>query len=248
MGTIMKRAKPLVIVLVLLLAACGKAELYSKLSEAQANEMIAVLASAGIDASKQDEGDRGWTVSTDKGEFSHAIEVLHAQGYPHEDFASLGTVFGKKGVLSSPTEEHARLTWGLQQELAQTLSSIDGVVEARVHLALPENQPLAEKPAPSSASVFLKYRPGFNIDSQIGKVKALVVNSVEGLKYENVTVETFAAEPLPTVTHTESSQSWVNAVIALLAVILVAVAAFFLYPRFRRRQQRNRALAKRDSS
>jgi type III secretion protein J len=122
----------------LLLAACGRAELYSKLTEAQANEMVAVLQSAGITADKEQAGEGQWQISTAKGDFPRAIELLHAQGYPREEFQSLGTLFPKKGVLSSPTEERARLTFGLQQELQQTISQIDGVVGARVHLALPE--------------------------------------------------------------------------------------------------------------
>ena len=103
-----KRMRPaLMIGLALLLAACGRAELYSKLTEGQANEMIAVLQSAGITASKADEGEKGWTLSTGQGDFARAVDVLHAQGLPREEFATLGTVFKKEGFVSSPTEERA---------------------------------------------------------------------------------------------------------------------------------------------
>ena len=180
-----------------LLAACGRAEVFGKLSEGQANEMIAVLQRAGIEAEKKDGGEAGWTLTTAKSDFGRAVEILQSQGYPRQDFATLGTVFKKEGFVSSPTEERARLNWGLSQELSRTLTEIDGVVQARVHLALPEDAPLAETKAPASASVFIKYRPGTDINAQIGKIKALVVNSIEGLKIENVSVETFAAAPAP---------------------------------------------------
>lgn len=228
----------------LLLAACGRAELYSKLSEAQANEMIAVLQSAGVQAEKVDNGEAGWTISTAKGDFGHAIEVLHAQGYPREDFQSLGTIFPKKGVLSSPTEERARLTFGMQQELQNTISQIDGVVQARVHLALPESQPLAETPPPASASVFIKYRPGANIETQVGKVKALVVNSVEGLKYENVTVETFPAQPLPMVHGDAGASALSGGVLAAIGGVVVLLLALLGYPSLRRWRQRRRAVVR----
>ena len=39
--------------LAVLLAACSEQEIYSQLSERQANEMVAVLRSAGIDADKK---------------------------------------------------------------------------------------------------------------------------------------------------------------------------------------------------
>jgi type III secretion protein J len=226
--------------LMLIAAACSRAELYSKLTEAQANEMIAVLQSAGIEASKTDGGEAGWTLTASSGDFGRAVEVLHAQGYPREEFQSLGTVFKKEGFVSSPTEERARLVFGMSQELSHTVSEIDGVVQARVHLVIPENQPLSQGVQPSSASVFIKYRPGANIDAQVGKVKTLIVNSVEGLKYENVSVATFPAQPLP-VMHTSTGGRSLGAVLALAPIGLLVLAALLGYPRYRRWRQRKAA-------
>lgn len=230
-----------VVGMLLLLAACGRAELYSKLSEAQANEMIAVLQRAGIEAAKTDGGEAGWTLTAPSGDFGRAVEVLHAQGYPREEFATLGTVFKKEGFVSSPTEERARLVFGMSQELSHTISEIDGVVQARVHLVLPENQPLAQSAQPASASVFIKYRPGTNIDAQVGKVKSLVVNSVEGLKYENVSVATFPAQPLPATAVTSGGSGVAGLLAVLVPALAVAVAAMLGYPRFRRWRQRRAA-------
>ncbi|WP_156022412.1 type III secretion system inner membrane ring lipoprotein SctJ [Sphingomonas sp. UNC305MFCol5.2] len=246
MGMSARRMRPALIGLCLLLAACGRAELYSKLTETQANEMIAVLQSAGINATKQEKGEAGWMLQTDKGDFSRAVEVLHSQGYPREEFASLGTVFKREGLVSSPTEEKARLVYGMSQELSHTISEIDGVVQARVHLVLPDTQPLAETGQPASASVFIKYRPGTNIDTQIGKVKALIVNSVQGLKYENVSVETFPAQPLPTVARKDGGEMLnANLVGVGIAGLLLLIAALG-YPSLRRWQQRRASVARRE--
>jgi len=241
------RAQPTLIALCLVLAACGKSELYSKLSEGQANEMIAVLQASGLSASKQENSETGWTVSTSSADFSKAVEVLHAQGYPRDDFASLGTVFKKEGFVSSPTEERARLVYGMSQELSHTISEIDGVVQARVHLALPEDKPLAESTQPSSASVFIKYRPGTNIEGQVGKIKSLLVNSVEGLKYQNISVETFPAQPLPTAAATTTEEQATSASLVAIGIpILLLVALGLGYPSLRRWQQRRTAIVKRD--
>ncbi len=246
MGSWKKRMRPTLIGLCILLAACGRAELYGKLTEPQANEMIAVLQSAGISASKTDAGEAGWTLTTNQGDFAKAVEVLHAQGYPREEFASLGTVFKKEGFVSSPTEERARLVFGLSQELSHTISEIDGVVQARVHLALPESQPLQDAAQPSSASVFIKYRPGANIEAQVGKVKALIVNSVEGLKYENVTVETFPAQPLPMAQTGTTETLFSGGVIGVVAALALLVVGLLGYPGFRRWQQRRNAIVRRE--
>lgn len=228
-----------------LLAACGRAELYGKLTEGQANEMIAALQRAGIAAEKTDGGEAGWTLTTSKSNFGRAVEILQAQGYPRQDFATLGTVFKKEGFVSSPTEERARLNWGLSQELSRTLTEIDGVVQARVHLALPEDAPLAETKAPASASVFIKYRPGTDINAQIGKIKALVVNSIEGLKYENVSVETFAAQPAPVAVAGGAEGENGGGLVALAIAGGAVVLALLGYPAFRRWRLRRHAATRR---
>ena len=99
--------------------------------------------------------------------------------------------------MSSALEERARFTHALSQELSNTLSNIDGVVQARVHVSVPEKNPLSDKPQHSTASVFIKHRPGVDLSQQTGKIKALVVNAMEGLPYDNVTVALFPAEPIP---------------------------------------------------
>ena len=144
--------------LTLLLAACSGQPLYSQLTERQANEMVAALRSAGIDAEKQSQEGR-FSVLTASGDFSRAVQVLNAQGLPREAFDTMGKVFKREGFVSSPLEEHARLLHAMSQEISNTLGNIDGVVTARVHLVVPERNPLADKPQPAAASVFIKHRP-----------------------------------------------------------------------------------------
>ncbi len=233
---------------ILLLTACGQEQLYSKLSEAQANEMIAILRTAGVDAQKDKDGETQWAITTDSGQFSRAIEVLHAAGYPRDEFASLGTVFKKEGFVSSPTEERARLIFGLNQELSNTISQIDGVVQARVQVAMPEPDPLNAQPKPASASVFVKYQPGSDIERQVGQMKALVVNAVEGLRYENVTVAMFAARPLPAAEPPTLASRVMTVFQALIWPILVIAALIFLWPIGRRYWLQRKALRAREAA
>jgi type III secretion protein J len=179
----------------LLLAACSEQELYSQLSERQANEMVAVLRSAGIDADKKVVEGK-FSVTTSRDDFSRAVHTLNAQGYPRETFDSMGKVFKREGFVSSPLEERARLVHAMSQEISNTLASIDGVVTARVHLVVPERNPLVDKVQPAAASVFIKHRPDKDMTAQVAQIKALVVNSIEGLAYDSVTVALFPAEGL----------------------------------------------------
>jgi type III secretion protein J len=191
-----RRTTAALIAALALLAGCSDQELYSQLSERQANEMVAVLRSVGIDAEKRTQEGR-FSVHTAASDFPRAVRELSAQGLPREQFDTMGSVFKREGFVSSPLEERARLVHALSQEISNTVASIDGVVSARVHLVVPERNPLADKAQPAAASVFIKHRPEKDFSSQVAQIKALVVNSIEGLPYDNVTVALFPAEPLP---------------------------------------------------
>jgi len=207
----------------LMLAACSEQELYGELSERQANEMVAVLRSAGIEADKTSHEGK-FSVTTSHSDFSQAVRTLNAQGYPRESFDTMGKVFKREGFVSSPLEERARLMHAMSQEIANTIANIDGVVTARVHLVMPERNPLVDKPQPAAASVFIKHRPDKNLSAQTSQIKALVVNSIEGLAYDNVTVALFPADGLTREPAPASSPVGANAA-ALLVPLLAGGAA-----------------------
>ena len=180
------------------LGAC-KEDLYSKLTEADVNDMLGALLSAGLDADKVSRDGKTWTLTVEKDNLAQALSVLHANGMPAQRHANLGEMFKKDGLISTPTEERVRFIYGVSQELASTLTQIDGVVSARVHVVLPNNDPLAERAKPSSASVFVKYLPTARATNLTATVKNLVVRSVEGLSYENVNVVLVEAAPVARV-------------------------------------------------
>jgi type III secretion protein J len=186
----------LFLALCLFLSGCSSQQVYSGLTEAQSNELIAALSDSGITGEKQKQDDK-WSVAVSQSDFAKAVEVLRAAGLPREEYDSLGTVFKKEGFASSPLEERARLNYGLSQELSRTIAQIDGVVQARVHLTMPETDPLSREAKPSAASVFVKYRPGFDLRSQTGAIKSLVTNGIEGLTYERVSVVMVPAQAMP---------------------------------------------------
>jgi type III secretion protein J len=179
--------RALVLLVALLLSAC-EAELYNNLDQRQANEMIAALQQRGIPAQRVAVKGGQYTVVVDKGRFAESIAILKEAGLPKQEFQNMGQVFKKDGLVSSPMQERAQMIFALSQELSRTVSEIDGVLSARVHLVLPENDPLRQQLVPSSASVFIRHRSDMPVGNLVPQVKMLVANGVAGLSYDKVSV------------------------------------------------------------
>jgi type III secretion protein J len=182
----MKRAFSM-IGLMLALCACEH-DLYSKLSEKEANEMIAVLAEESIPASKAPGDDKDWKVRIDESDTALALEVLRSHGLPRERLKNLGDMFQRQGLVATPAEERMRYIYAISQELSGTLLNIDGVVAADVHVVIPENDPLSDTIRPSSAAVFIKHRADVDLSILTPMVKDLVAHSIEGLSHERVSL------------------------------------------------------------
>jgi len=180
----------------LLLAACGRqVELMAAMPEGEANEVMAALQNAGISATKVPgkEGMVGLNIDADK--VGRAVDLLREKGLPRERFAGMGQVFRKEGLISSPLEERARYLYALSQELGATLSQIDGVIIARVHVVLPERSATGEAAVPSSAAVFIKHQDGYSLDTVQPLIRRLVTNSIPGLTADKVSIVLVNAQP-----------------------------------------------------
>ncbi|RZF23574.1 EscJ/YscJ/HrcJ family type III secretion inner membrane ring protein [Paraburkholderia sp. UYCP14C] len=219
------------------LAGCQK-ELYRNLTEQDANEMVVALLEQSVDASKStiDNG-KTWTLEVDDRQLVRAMQVLRERGLPHSRYDDLGSLFRKDGLVSTPTEERVRFIYGLSQELSATLSKIDGVIVARVQIMLPNNDPLAQQMKPSSASVFIKYRPDSDATALVPQIKTLVMHSVEGLTYDAVSVTAVAADPVDLPKPALAQVSPLPTLIAAALVFLVGAASLFLWLRRGRPEQ-----------
>lgn len=226
------------LVLCLLLTGCGKVPLFSELTEHEANEMMAILLQRDMACVKRAGKEQRWTLEVAPRDFSRAVEVLKAQGYPRDKFVRIGDVFQKSGLVSSPTEERIRYMYALSQEIADTLMRIDGVMNARVHIVIPDNDPLATKITPSSAAVFIRYRPGFDLESLTPQLKNLVTRSIEGLNYDNVSLvlvpavaaPAAAIQPRPPVTWLGGDPLLLGGLVAVAAALIAAIVWYLNRP------------------
>ena len=179
-----------------LFAGCDKdATLHSGLEERQANLVMAALLDAGITCHKEPGAEGTWNVLCTETKFAEAVNLLERQGLPRRAHQGIGEVFKKTGMISSPSEERIRFMDALAQDLSKTISMIDGVVDARVHVVLPENDPFARNAMPSSAAVAIRSRWDADISDLVPSVKGLVKNAIEGLAYDKIQVTIFKDTP-----------------------------------------------------
>lgn len=183
------KGKPAIFLFTLLAMSGCKTDLYSGLGEQDANNMLALMLNQGIAAEKVlDKKTSTYTLNVDKSNIPAAVKLLQEHGYPKEKVFSVNEMFQKDGLISSPTEERARFIFALSQSVQETLTQIDGVLVARVHVVLPENSPSGQQLQPSSASVFIKYHPAYDLESMKSEIKLIVEKSIEGLSYDKVSV------------------------------------------------------------
>ena len=146
----------------LALTACGREEILHGLEESQANRVLVALDEGGMRAEKRrEEGSEGtWRVEVAGSDASRAQRLLAERELPRPRPPGFGEIFGKGSVVPTPAEERALYLHALSGELARSVEAIDGVVEARVHLALPPADSLRPEPATTPrAAVLVKVRP-----------------------------------------------------------------------------------------
>lgn len=94
-----------------------------------------------------------------------------------------------QGLGTSQFMENARYLRSVEGELARTISSLEVVRQARVHLAVPRQSVFLRDQRKPSASVFLNLSPGRTMDStQANAIMRLVASSVPEMDVKDVTI------------------------------------------------------------
>jgi type III secretion protein J len=224
-----RRALPALAILPLL-AACGDEILLHRLDEPQANQVLVALADAGLPARKEREGgdEASFSVTVPPADAAAARLVLSTRDLPRPRSPGFAELFGSPGLVPTPLEEQARYLHALAGELARTVESLDGVVGARVHLALPAPDPLHPdaRRAPR-ASLLVKCRPGARerLEAQSEGLRRMVAGAADGLDPASVSVLVAEAPgPAATAARPRSVRAWVAGIGLALAVALGAGA------------------------
>jgi flagellar M-ring protein FliF len=113
---------------------------------------------------------------------------LAGQGLPEGD-GGFAVMSKDPGFGVSQFMEGARYQHALETELARTISNLQPVEGARVHLALPRQSAFIRDRRPPSASVFVQLKAGRRLESeQVIAIGNLVASSIPELEAEQVTI------------------------------------------------------------
>ena len=159
--------------------------LYASLPEAEKARVVDALRNSGVDVTLDPTtGDVIVPVS----DYHSSRMTLAAQGLPTsvpDGYSAVAEI----PMGSSKSVENARLKQGQEIELARSISEIDGLVTARVHLAIPEKSVFARASTPPTASVFVQMENGRSLSrQQVDAIVHLVSSSVPFMAKNDVTV------------------------------------------------------------
>ena len=158
--------------------------LYTDLSSADAASVVDSLSARGV---QYDLTDAGKTVLVPKDEVYDLRVALAGEGLPssNEGYALLDD----QGITTSEFRQRIDYQRALEGELAMTLTALDGVQSASVHLALPDESLFVDEPATPTASVLVVGTAiGGVAGDDVQAIVHLVASSVKDMQPEDVTV------------------------------------------------------------
>ena len=172
-----------------LCAACT-VPVAATLDEPDANKVVVALDQAGIDAAKEadptTEGKFRVTVARD--DVGRALVAMREEELPRPKAHGILDAADHGQLVPSQAAEHAQLVAGLAGDLEKTISTVDGVLAARVHLNLPPREPLRDgPPAKATASVLVEHR-GSTPPLAPESIQRLVAGGAPGISANEVAV------------------------------------------------------------
>lgn len=120
----------------------------------------------------------------------HTVRMrLAAEGLPSGDGKGFDMLYQEQELGLSSFMEKARYDRALEEELSRTISSIESVKAARVHLAIPKPSGFIRSSGAPAASVLVSLYPGRDLaESQLAGIMNMVASSVPELAVEGVSV------------------------------------------------------------
>jgi flagellar M-ring protein FliF len=160
--------------------------LYAGMSDADAAQVAESLEQEGIPYRIE----RGSGAITVPGSQVHEARMqLASRGLPRGDGSGFELFEKSSSFGTSRFMEKARYNRAIEGELARTISKLQSVESARIHLAIPKQSVFVRDKSKTRASVVLNLFSGARLDEErITGIVHLVAASVPGLEPDQVTV------------------------------------------------------------
>jgi flagellar M-ring protein FliF len=159
--------------------------LFSNLRQADAAEIVQALGDWKVPY-RLDDG--GKTISVDEAAVYETRMRLVSAGIPKGGHVGF-ELFNESDFGVTEFAQKVNYQRALQGEIERTITSLPGVLDARVHLTIRRQGLFAEQEDGSKASVALSLSPGQTLSrGQLDGIRSLMAASVEGLKPEQVSV------------------------------------------------------------
>lgn len=114
---------------------------------------------------------------------------LSAAGIQKDDSLNFSYLNESNAIGESQFIESARYLRALEGDLVKTLTAIDGIAAAKVHIAMPNNNVFADESGHPTASVFITVGSGLLVDKEkIRSIIQIVASSVPGLDPKHVAI------------------------------------------------------------
>lgn len=158
----------------------------SSITDYNADQIVEILSVNNIPF-KLDENTGALLVESD---FYHQARLkLAGSGIVSDNIVGMEIMDQEQGLGTSQFVETTRYRRGLEGELSRTITSLQSIKSARVHLAIPKESVFVRDTRKPSASVFLELYPGRRLDkSQVEAIVNLVASSISQLSDKDVTV------------------------------------------------------------
>lgn len=162
------------------------AVLFSDLKQADSAAIVEKLKEQQIKYEIRGDGN---TIAVSPPEMVHELRLsLASEGLPKGGTVGL-EIFDTTNFGTTSFVEKLKFVRAIQGELERTISSLDSVIAAKVHITQPEKTVFAKNKTNPTASIMLKLNSGNGLTKdQIKGIVNLVSGSVEGLKKEDVTI------------------------------------------------------------
>lgn len=122
-------------------------------------------------------------------DFQAAKYRLAGAGVQKDDNLTFSYLNDQTAIGESQFLENARYLRALEGDLAKTITAIDGISSARVHIAMPQNSTFADESGKPTASVFITMAPGLSQDKEkVRSIIRIVASSVPGLDPQEVAI------------------------------------------------------------